>query len=961
MNRALEPSSDLSHKEPLLATKLYAPPTRLRLVSRSRLLEQLDQGPSGRLVLVSAPAGFGKTTLLSEWLRTRQCPAAWVSLDASDNDPARFLHYMITALQTAAPGIGIDAQEMLRAPQVPSVEPVLASVINDIAAMAGRCDAQGWPCVLVLDDYHVIASPAIHQAMLFLLEHLPSQLCLAIATRADPPLPLARWRSRGYLIEIRADELRFAYGEAAEFLSQVMGLDLSANDVQTLTDRTEGWIAGLQMAALSLKDRANASEFVRSFSGSHRYILDYLVEEVLDRQPHNIQAFLLQTCILGRLCGPLCDTVSGMEAGDHTGESGPPLSAARHPLQSTSRSPAQEILEYLERSNLFVVPLDDERKWYRYHHLFAELLRARLTHFGEDQRVRILHARAAGWYEANGLPGEAIQHALAARDDERAARLIEQVAEKAWLNGEFYRLLGWIEALPEQLIRSRPWLCTWYAGALLQSGSVPEVETWISQAEQISEEQLQSQATDALPDAQALAEQIAALRSVTAGLAQDPHRTIELASRTLERSPVNTQMSSLTARCNLLTALGFAYYMTGELSRAEQAYREATRISREIGFLLRYVLGAHKLAHIDQVNGRLHQSYRLYEETLAFMQERGQARFFGVGYLYCGLSGLLYEWNRPQEARQMVAASIELNELAQVPQLAVDNYHAQARLFMAQRDSDAAQAALQQAAQLIRQYYCWPEVVGANESYQVRLWLAAGDVASASQWVQGRQPVGREASSFAQEWSEIARARILIAQGLLDEATSLLNQLARLTETEGRNGRLIEILALQAIAWQARNDTVRALAALGKSLALAEPEGYVRTFIDEGPPMAALLRLGLQRSRAWSDPRTAKYANELLAAFAAEAHDQKPMPAVADAPFAVQFSPALSSALVEPLSERELEVLRLLASGLSNSEIAEELILSVGTVKAHVHHIYVKLDVHGRVQAVARARELGLL
>jgi LuxR family maltose regulon positive regulatory protein len=901
-------SNDTLPSGTLLATKLYVPPACPpgRMVSRPRLLEQLDQGLAGRLILLSAPAGFGKTTLLGEWIADRGLRVAWLSLDGSDNDPARFMGYLIAALQTAAPGIGGAAPDLLRFPQSLPPESVLTLLINELCSLSEQV-------ALVLDDYHVLDTPAIHNAVAFLLDQLPSSLHLVIATRADPPLPLARWRSRGQMAEIRTDDLRFTRQETSQFLNQAVGPRLSSEDVETLETRTEGWIAGLQMAALSLRGREDVSAFVRAFSGSHHYVLDYLVEEILDRQPPHVQQFLLQTSILGRLSGSLCDAVTGQSDG-------------------------QSMLERLAKANLFLAPLDDERRWYRYHHLFADLLRARLLQSHKDEHVQMLHTQAAGWYEASGFPGEAIRHALAAHDYDRAARVIESIAESAWLNGEFYRLLGWIKALPEELTRNRPWLCIWYVWALLQSGQVQGVEALIDDAVRMSANWLQSQPADT----QALMDQIATLQTIRAScLRHDLAETLKLASQALQRPPIEGRMSSLIARCEVLYNVGFAYYLTGELYKAEQTYQEAQRTARKIGFLLRDVLITHKLALIQQVFGRLHRAHHIYQETLAVMQEQGKEDLYSTGYLCCGMSRLLYEWDCLEEARQMVAEGLRLNEIAQVPHLFIDIYSAQARLLVAQHDLDAAQAVIHKAADLIQRYYCWPEAIEMNESYQVRLWLAQGDLTSAMRWANGRQPAGSKASGFTQEWSEIARARVLIAQGLLDEVASLLEQLARSAEAGGRHGRLIEILVLQAIVLHSQNKGIPALTALEKALSLAKPEGYVRVFVDEGPPIVALLRKAVSRSIA------PDYAGKLLAACAEE-----PQGAVEKKSF---------SALIEPLSERELEVLRLVADGLSNQEIADALILSVGTVKAHVHNVYGKLGVHGRTQAIARARELRLL
>ncbi len=906
---------------PILATKLHVPPARPNLVSRPRLLESLAQSLEARLILLSAPAGFGKTALVSEWLATHPCPAGWLSLDRGDNDPVRFWSYLIAALQTIEPELGKSAQALLRTSQGSPIESILTVLINDLAS-------KGTHAILVLDDYHAIDTPAIQGALAFFIDHLPTGVHVVISTRADPPIALAHLRARGSLLELRADALRFTFEETADFLNQKMTLGLSAGDIRNLAARTEGWIVGLQLAALSLKGRPDASAFIQAVSGSQRYILDYLAEEVLNLQTDDIQAFLLQTCVLERLCGPLCDALMA----DRTDASG------------------QATLEYLDRANLFVVPLDEERTWYRYHHLFAELLRARLLRFHRERHVQSLHARAAAWYDQNGLPAEAIEHALGAKETERACRLIEQIAGSAWLGGEFYQVLRWVEALPEELVRSRPWLCVWSAWSHLQAGIVHGVGEMVDDAERA--------ATAGAALDQALTEQIAALRVTCAGLRHDTQTTIELAVRALEGSAARNEAASLLARSNVLNVLGFAYYVKGELSQAEKAYREARRVAHESGFLLRELLVAHKLANISKVLGRLHEPYQLYREALAHLQEQGKGAFFAAGYLYCGLSHLLYEWNRFDEAHQMIAQSLRLNELTQVPHLTIDTCQAQARLLLARGDAEGAQTALQAAADLIRKHYCWPEVVSANECYQVRVWLARGDLESATRWAERCRPGGPKPPDFLREMSEIARARVLIAQGLPEEAVGLLGLLAGAAEAGARTGPLVEILALQALgqsmirAGRQEHGTTRPeLKALERSLVLARPEGFVRLFVDEGPAMATLLRQAASRG---IEP---DYVQKLLNAFAVRTGTDR----AAVSGTHPSGPRRLTSSLIEPLSERELEVLRLVAQGLSNRDIAERLFVAVGTVKAHVHSICGKLDAENRTQAIVRGQRLGLL
>jgi LuxR family maltose regulon positive regulatory protein len=890
------------------------------------------QGLRGPLTLITAPAGFGKTTLLASAIAGCRMPVAWLSLDKDDDHPGRFLNYLIAALQVIDNTIGSETAQLAAASQPVPPETILIGLINNL-------DTTGKEIALVLDDYQFICNKAVHEEVSFLLEHCPCKFHIVIATRSDPPLPLTRFRASGQMVELRASDLRFTMDEATQFLSEVMGLHLDTKLVMVLEERTEGWIAGLQMAALSMRDSKDVEGFIEGFSGTNRYIMDYLLEEVLASQPSEIQRFLLYTSILARLTAPLCDAV----VANHLG------------LKSQSSS----ILEYLERANLFLAPLDDERKWYRYHHLFADLLRIRLVQSHGDKHLRILHGRAAKWYEESLLSAEAIEHALAANKPDLAACVIERSAADAWMGGEFYQVLRWIEALPKELVRSHPWLCVWYAWSRLQAGKVDGVDELIDDAERATGPYpCPSSGSGPVQDG-ALAEQFAALRVTWASLRHETHKTIELARLALEQPMTSNQAASFMARTNVLNVLGFAYYLNGDLVQAEQVYCEARKVARESNFVLREILVVHKLAHIYQDLGCLGESYRLCQEALAQLQDHGRQVFFAAGYLYCDLGHLLIMWNRLDEAEQMIAQSTRLNELAQVPQLTVDTCNTRARLFLAQGDLDAAQTALKQADELIQKYYCWPEVVSANQCYQVRLWLARGDVQKAARWVEQCQSANSGQLDFLSEMDEIAKARVLLAQGLPDKALRLLNVLASAAEAGGRTGRLIEILALQALSLsllrdgeQSQNTTQPVLELLEKCLQLGKTEGFVRLYVDEELSMAALLQQAIARG---IEP---DFVQKLLDAFAKQ-EDKEQAPVTESRRPSSTFG--VPSRLVEPLSERELEVLHLVAMGRTNKEIARQLIVSPGTVKAHTASIYRKLDVANRTEAAARARDLGLL
>jgi len=909
---------------PLLTTKLYIPPVRLELVSRPRLIERLNAALDRKLTLISAQAGFGKTTLLSEWVLKCGCPVAWVSLDESDNDLARYLAYFVAALQTIEADIGEGALSAFQAPQPPPIESVLTGLINEIAVVREKF-------VLVLDDYHVIEAQPIHDALTFLLDHLPPQMHLVIATRVDPPLPIARLRGRGQLTELRQTDLRFTLDEVAEFLNQVMGLELSADDVAALASRTEGWIAGLQMAAVSMQGREDIAGFIQAFTGSSRYILDYLVEEVLQRQPDSVQAFLLQTAILDRLTGPLCDAVTGQDG-------------------------SQAILNRMERANLFIVPLDEERRWYRYHHLFAELLRQRL-HQTYPDLVPTLHRRASEWYEQSGHMAAAIDHALSAEDFERAAHLIEQVAEPTLMRSEFATFLSWVEALPNDVIRARPLLCVYHAGMLLLSGHPLEVV----------EARLQ-EAVEA-DTASSVSGEVAVFRALIATYQGETRQSTELAHRALELLPEDR----LFLRSLVAGFLGLNYFYSGDVVAATQALDEAARISQQAGNLMNAVLALCHLAELSMIQGQLYEAQAFYDRALKLAVD-GQGRPRPIaGMALIGLGMLVREWNDLEAATRHLMQGIELTKKwGEVG--AIQGYIALARVKQVQGDVGGAREAIQTARQLAVQFDAMEMDDLLVAMQEAQLWVAQGNLEAAVCWVEerglapsacparpersrgkqsrmevegldrdadsGRVEEAGGASPLLRTLEHITLARVYIAQGRPDEALEVLKPLLQRAESAGWIGFVIEILALQALALQGQGDILPAVTALERALSLAEPEGYVRIFVDEDEPMADLLRHTASRGIAPT------YVAKLLAAFEVEG---------------LAVSPSNLQPLIEPLSERELEVLRLLTTHLSSTEIADELVISVNTVRSHIKSIYSKLNVHSRMDAVQRARELELL
>ncbi len=807
--------------EQILKTKLYVPRQRPDLVSRPRLIGQLTHGLQAghRLTLLSAPPGFGKTTLLVNWQsETDHLKMAWLSLDEGDSNLVRFLTYVVSALQTVQPGLGDTTLAILRAPQPPPVESILTALLNEVAALANDV-------ILVLDDYHTIQSPPVHQAVEFVLDHLPPQLHLVIATRADPPLPLSRLRARDELTELRGDDLRFTPDEAADFLNRIMGLNLAAQDIAALEGRTEGWIAGLQLAALSMRGRGagHLADFVRAFSGSQRYVLDYLVEEVLQRQPQDVQAFLLQTSILDRLSGPLCDAVTGQTHG-------------------------QARLAQLEHANLFLVALDNEQQWYRYHRLFADLLHARLKESQPEQLVE-LHTRATDWLERNGHTSEAVGHALAAGDFERAARLVEQAAMPMLRHAQMAGLLTWIKALPPDVARCRPWLCICQAWALTLTGQFDAARPWLQEAER---------ALTDTRETQEMRGHIAAIGAYIATLRGNLPQATELAQQALTLLPE----SDVSTRSVVAYTLGGIHYTTGDFAGAGEAFGQAARMGRAGDNLHLAIPAQCALGGLCMMQGQLHQAERIYREALQWATERGGPGFQAIGNAMTGLGNLLREWNDLEEAAQLTAQGIEHSQRWGNVDALINGHVVLSRIWLAQGKLDGALDSLAQAEQLLQQHSVNPATSGKVSLHRVRLWLAQNDLASATRWLQERGSTAREAPPFMREPGHIMRARVLIAQGQPEAALDLLAGLRQPAEKAGRFGRLIEILVLAALAQQMQGNASQAMSTLEQALTLAEPQGYVRMFVDEGEPMEALLR----RMKAEGE-RMKSYAGTLLASF----------------------------------------------------------------------------------------------
>ncbi len=880
---------------PILATKLYIPPSRRRVVLRPRLAERLDEGlaAGNKLTLVSAPAGFGKTTLIGEWVVGCGRPTAWLSLDEGDSDLSRFLTYLIAALQTVAPGIGEGISTVLQSPEPPPPEPTLTALLNDIAAIPSDV-------VLVLDDYHVLDARPVDDALAFLVEHLPPRMHLVIATREDPALPLARLRARGQLTELRAADLRFAPSEAADFLNQVMGLNLTADDIAALETRTEGWIAGLQLAAISLQGRADAAGFIASFAGSHHFVLDYLLEEVLQRQPESIRTFLLRTSILDRLCGPLCDAV-----------------------MSESVASGQETLEYLERANLFIVPLDNERRWYRYHHLFGDLLRQRLHQSAspgsDDGGVAEYHIRASQWYEDNGLDIEAFHHAAAANDVERADRMIIGGRIPQHSRAAVTALFDWLDALPRTVLDARPSLWVRSAAVALNAGRTTGVEEKL----QAAEEALQNADLD--DDTRDLLGQVAAVRAILALANYQPEAMISQAHRALEY----LHPDNLPGRSRAFRALGYAHQIQGDRAAARQAYTEAKGMRQASGNIHLTVSATTGLGNVQESENQLYQAAETYRCSLQLLGDQSSSN---ADQEFIGLARILYEWNELDAAEQYGQQSLQLaRQYVGVIDRVVICEVFLARLKLARGDVAGAAAMLAETEQSVRQnsfVHRMPEVAAV----QVLTLLQQGNLAGAAHLAQTHD-------------LPLTRARVHLAQGDPSMAVAVLEPYRRRVEERAWADEQLKTMILQAVAFDALGERSRAVELLDAALGVAEPGGFVRIFLDEGPPMARLLR------EASSRGVRPEYVRRLLAAFPVDDAGRDASPATRVA----------GSRLAEPLSSRELEVLALIAEGLTNQEIAARLYLSLHTVKAHARTIYAKLGVSGRTQAVARGRALGYL
>jgi LuxR family maltose regulon positive regulatory protein len=914
---------------PLIGTKLYVPRPRHGLVARPRLLDVLRAGEQARLTLVSAPAGFGKTTLLADWAQrtaTTGRAVAWVSLDPSDNEPASFWSYVAAALQRTVPGLDPDALERIESGSV-SPEGMLTPLLNGL----GAAPDEVW---LVLDDYHVVVDPDVRRGVTFFLEHLPANVHVLVSTRADPDLPLPRWRVRGELVEVRASDLRFRLDETTAYLNAVAGLGLAPSDVASLEHRTEGWIATLQLAAVSIRGRTDPSGFVARFAGTDRYVVDYLVEEVLAHQPEHVREFLLQTAVVDRLTGPLCDVLTG-------------------------RTDGERVLEDLERANLFLVPLDDDRRWWRYHHLFADVLKAHLL-ADRAELVPLLHRRASHWYEEQGLVDEAVRHALDARDFDRAAYLMELAVPAIRRHRREALLLGWLRELPDATVRRSPVLSVFYGYLLMVSGDLGAVEERFDDAERA----LAAGPDPSTPwadtdDLRTLPATISVHRAAIAQAHGDVAGTVAHATRALELAGPQDHL----ARGGAAGFLGLAAWAKGDVLAAFATFTDAVASLHAAGNLVDELTSTVVLADLLVAAGRPGAARRRYEQALAVAEAHGAPVARAAALLHVGLGELDCDAGDVDAATRHLDAATALAERAPMTESLHRWFVARGRVAAARGDLLGAVGLLTEAEEAYRPGF-FPDV-RPIASIRARVLIAAGDLSQAERWAEARGVSTEDGPDYLREHDHLTLVRLLVARhrahpdpGSLDAALGLLQRLSDEARGHARNGSLLEIGLLTAVVADAAGDRDAAVGHLAQVLAdAAEPEGYARLFLDEGPPMTELLgvveQLGAVRplEAAWWGT-AASQARLILGRGGVHAGGRVGGGGIGGG----QVRPA-----AELLSERELQVLRLLDTELTGPQIARELFVSHNTLRTHTKHIFTKLDVNTRRAAVRRAREQGLL
>ncbi|GCE29970.1 LuxR family transcriptional regulator [Dictyobacter alpinus] len=902
--RSVVPSLPESQRDVPLVTRLHIPHLRTQLVRRTQLIQQLQQGMEAPLTLVSAPAGFGKTTLLAQWLAESARPVAWVSLEPADNDPVRFLSAVIAALQQLDPQLGTSALALFHSPPLsppPPPEAVVALLVADLSHQAPR------DCVLVLDDYQVIETKALSQALAYLVEHTPPHLHVIIATRTDPALPLARMRARGQLCEVRVAQLQFLPEETSAFLHTVMELDLSAEECATLQNRTEGWIAGLQLAALSLRGRVDVQQFLGEFTGSHRHIIDYLTEEVLARQPEAVQSFLLRTALLDRFTSPLCNAVTGSADGE-------------------------QMLGYLERANLFLIPLDERRQWYRYHHLFAEALRARvLREVGTEGRAS-LYLRASAWYEQNGMPALAIEAALSARDFGRAARFIDPDAPliRSMLVGfEARTLIRWLECFPQEVLFTDARLCLVYAFSLGTSETSDAHAVPLAVAERLFQAQGNRKGLG----------QASTLRALAATERGNGAQAVLYGAQAFQLLPEDAMLE----RSIISSTLAEGYRLAGEVAEAQRVVTEARPLHEQFGNASSILSSTITLGDLLVMQGHLHEAAGIYGSVL---EAAGERQSFAILALI-GLGNILRERNELDGAEAQIEKAVTFASQTRDKLRLARASLMHARIIQTRGDAERTREVWSSALRLA-QACVYTGLMEQAQAYQVRSWLRQGQMEAVIHW-QKTCPLSADApADYQHEVIALTLARVLLAQGEAAHALRLVERWHLHARAQGRTGSEIELLVLSALAYAQQDKAEQAVQLLRQALLLASPEGYVRVFVDEGVPMAVLLHMVLSR---WKGKTEADEVRRLLSVWETEQ--------AAAGPYALAM---LHRELpLAPLSGRERKVLRGLVAGLSNAEIAAELVVSINTIRTQTRSIYHKLNVKNRHEAVALARQWRLL
>ncbi|NDI35029.1 LuxR C-terminal-related transcriptional regulator [Chengkuizengella sediminis] len=877
----------------ILSTKLNIPKARRELVVRNRLIQHLNEGMHRHLTLVSAHAGFGKTTLVSEWLASCNCAVAWLSLEEGDNNPNSFLTYIIAALQTFEKDLGKELLSLIGSPQPPKMEVILTSLLNEITSIP-------YHFILVLDDYHTIHTQPINHALTFLLENMPPQMHLVITTREDPKFPLARLRARNQLTEVRNSDLRFTSSEAASFLNQVMNLKLSNNDIVDLVTKTEGWITGLQLAGISMCGHGDPSSFIKTFTGKHSFIVDYLVEEVLKQQSVYVQEFLLRTSILDRLCGSLCDAV----------------------IQDTPLI-GQQTLEFLEKSNLFIIPLDNERRWYRYHHLFAELLKQKLLqdldYSAENKRVDIaqLHISASIWYEKNNFEIEAFQHAATAGDVERAERLLLGNGIPLHFRGAVVPVLKWLKSLSTETMNANPTLWVMYASVLSMSSQLNEVEPKLLAAERVLKGLEMNMTT------RNLVGHIAAIRAFLATMQNKVDLIISESLIALEKLSPN----NLAVRTATTCKLGVAYERQGDLTKAKQAYTEAISISNASENKIVEILSVIGLGNVQAKENLLEQAFKTYQQALKMKDDTPSSCSYNA---YTGLARIYYEWNDLDAAIEHIEKSTQLaKQIENVDQI-ITSKLLYVQTLLAKGDMDGASMILNEIKQYVIQYNLEDRISEVSET-EVHLLINQGKLLSAEKLAETYK-------------LPLCQARVYFSQGDIAKALNELNAFYQEVKLNGIRDKMLKVMILKTVIFYINGETDKSLQLLTDSLLEAKSSRFVRTFLDEGEHMERLL------IKAYANRVMPEYIEPLLKAFKLEKLDCEE-----------QTNMTHSQLLFEPLSQRELEVLQLIGQGLSNKDICKRLFIALDTVKGHNRRIFDKLQVKRRTEAVAKAREMGLM